>query len=363
MAKAYLRKDSRYIWVTFSHKNKRYRRKTSYVASKKNLTIVEKEFIPVLLHKLKNGEIILEEVNKKSFSYYSDLFIKSKRGLKPNTLKEYNRYLKFWGLFFKDRNINEIKASEIKEAIFTKNIKTQGMKDYLCILKGVFEEAFIDDEIKSNPVDKIKLPRSKRKEILPFTKEEVNLLLSNAQGFFKCYLAVGFYTGIRTGELLALKWQNIDFKNKRIYINATVGNYAEQETKTGTSTRYVPLFNVLEGYLLEQKKKTGLNTYVFCTKSGGHYGSSNLDKYFWKPLLKRIGVPHRRMYETRHTFCTNMLESQKFSLNQIASWLGHANIQTLINRYNKYIPSEIAKFDETFSLFGTEKDTQNFRSA
>eukprot|EP01028_Stygiella_incarcerata_P008394 TRINITY_DN36435_c0_g1_i4.p1 TRINITY_DN36435_c0_g1~~TRINITY_DN36435_c0_g1_i4.p1 ORF type:complete len:321 (+),score=-24.98 TRINITY_DN36435_c0_g1_i4:377-1339(+) len=312
-----------------------------------------------MMHKIKTGEIILEKVNKKLFKYYSDLFLKSKRDLKPNSLKEYSRYIGFWNSFFADRDIKEIKASEIKEAIFTKDIKVQGMKDHLVICKGIFNEAFIDDEINSNPVDKISLPKAKKKEILPFTKEEVKAILDNANGFFKAYLAVAFYTGIRTGELLALKWQNIDFKNKRIYINATVGNYKEQTTKTGTSTRYVPLFDILEPYLREQQKRTGLNKNVFCTKNGRHYSSSNLTIYEWRPLLRRIKIPERRMYETRHTFATNMIESQQFSLNQIAAWLGHANIQTLINRYNKFIPSEIAKFDGQFDVFKGENDTEN----
>ena len=163
---------------------------------------------------------------------------------------------------------------------------------------------------------------------------------------------------MRTGEILALKWQNVNLDKKLIFVDATVGTYEEQDTKTNESTRYVPIFEPLIPYLKEQQQRNGLSKYVFSTKTGRHYSSTNLIKHFWKPLLRRLHIPYRRLYETRHTFATNMIASNKFSLNQIASWLGHSNIQTLISKYNNYIPSEIAKFDSKFNVFDTENDTQ-----
>ena len=353
MAKVYQRKDSPYLWIDFSYNKKRYRKKTKYEATKDNIKLVENEILPLMLQKIRKGQILLDQPKtNNTFEHYSNLYLKSKIHLKTNSYNKYKKELLFWNNHFKNREIKSIKASEIKECIFSLNIELQTIKSYLVPLNGVFNEALIDDEIESNVISKIKLPRAIQKEIIPFSKDEVNKILDCATGFFRNYLAVAFYTGCRTGELLSMKWQNIDFENKRIYINSTVGSYKETTTKTGKS-RYVPIFDILYPFLENQKKTTGLKTYVFCTRTGKPYASTNLYRYYWKPLLKQINVPLKRMYETRHTFATNMLESQNFNLNQIASWLGHSNIQTLIRSYNKFIPSENMKFDSSFNVFDT----------
>ncbi len=360
MAKAYLRNDSQYVWITFSHKGKRYRKKTKYEASEKNVKIVEKDVLPVLMAKIRTGEVLLEKdksTNNK-FEYYSKLFLKTKRGLRPNSYKQYCSQIEFWDNHFKDRDIKSIKASEIKEILFSLQVEVSTLRDLLGRLKAVFDEAEIDDVIKINPAKKIKLPRAEKKQFLPFSREEVSLLLNNTDDYFKCYLAVGFYTGMRTGEILALKWQNINLAKRLIYVDATVGQYEEQATKTLSSTRYVPIFEPLIPFLKEQQKRTGLKKYVFCTKTGQTMQSTNLINHRWKPLLKRLHLPYRRLYETRHTFATNMISSNKFNLNQIACWLGHSSIQTLISKYNKYIPSEIAKFDKEFDVFDTKNVTK-----
>jgi integrase len=344
--------------VTFSINKKRYRQKTRYEANEKNLVFVQKEVLPVLMHEIKKGSVILEKSVKKNFKYYSDLFLKTKRDLKPNSYRQYESQIIFWNKYFGDREINDIKPSEIKEIIFNLTVKPQTQRDMLARLKSIFEEAELDEAITSNPAKKVKIPRAAKRKILPLAKDEVTEILNNATDFFKCYLAIGFYTGMRTGEILALKWQNVNLDKKLIFVDATVGTYEEQDTKTNESTRYVPIFEPLIPYLKEQQQRNGLSKYVFSTKTGRHYSSTNLIKHFWKPLLRRLHIPYRRLYETRHTFATNMIASNKFSLNQIASWLGHSNIQTLISKYNNYIPSEIAKFDSKFNVFDTENDTQ-----
>ena len=353
--------------MRFSINGKEYRKKTKFEKSEENLKYANEVYLPLKIAeikaKLKSGELNLEVVNKKTFEYYSELFIKGKRGLKPNSIKQYENQIRFWNSHFAKRNIDSIKPSEIKEILFNKDVQVGTLKDLLAICKAVFDEALMDDELKENKARKIKLPRKQKRDIHPFSAEEVKRILDGSSGFFQCYLAIGFYTGIRTGELLALKWQNIDFKGKRIFINRTVGNYKEQTTKTGASVRYVPIFDALLPYLEEYKKKCGLNTYLFVTGGGGHYSSSNLNIYQWKPLLKRVGIPHRRMYETRHTFATNMIASNVFTLNQVAKWMGHSTIETLVKTYNNYIDSEVAKFDSKTDVFSTTISTVVSNSA
>lgn len=358
MAKAYTREDSPFVWITYSLEKKRYREKTIYTVDK--LEFVKKEIIPELNHRIRTGKF--KVVDKKTFEYYSHLMLKSKVYLKDTSYYTIEKKVAIWNEHFKGRFINEIKASEIKNFLLDKNIKLSSMKKYMYVIRQIFEEALLDEEVENNPVDKIRLPKDKPKEIRPFDKDEVNALLANATGYFKNMLAVCFYTGIRTGEMLAMKWQNIDFNKKRICIDSTVGNYKESNTTKTGKIRYVPIFDVLIPYLKDQEKKTGLQTYVFSSHLGTTLKPSNVYQYEWLPLLKRTKVPRRRLYDTRHTFATNMLDSKMFTLNQISSWLGHNSVQTLIRHYNKFIDSEISKFDSNFDVFDTKNDTEILES-
>ena len=255
-----------------------------------------------------------------------------------------------WIRNFNGRDITTIKASEIKNCLI--GIKHGRYKTLLSVLKQILDEACLDEALTANPCDNIKPPKNYIKEIVPFDQDEMENIILNANGWFKNFLATAFYTGVRTGELFALKWQNIDFDKKRFYIDSTRGDYIEGTTKTGKG-RYIPMFDILIPYLKEQKCKTGMKTYVFLTDNGKNLKPSNLRAYLWKPLLKRLNIPYRKIYITRHTFATMLLNSGDFSLNQIASILGHSNIGMLVKHYNKFIQDENTKVDTTLDPFSS----------
>ncbi|MBU3014747.1 site-specific integrase [Poseidonibacter lekithochrous] len=347
------RKNSPFLYLNISVNGKRYIQKTKYYHNE--LDNVKKDILPYLRQKIINGEILLniKEEKVKTFEYYSNCYLNTKKYLKHSTLQNYTNTVIKLNILFGSLEINKINTSEIKNYLYSLNVKTSAFKLYLGVFKGIFNEALQDDVIIKNPCSNIFAPRNKVIDIEPFTSYEVDLILSNANGYFKNFLATAFYTGARTGELFALKWQNIDFINKRIYINATRGDYAEGSPKNGKN-RYIPLFDILIPYLQNQKKITGLKTYVFLTDNYCNLLNSNLNNHKWYPLLKRLNIPKKVIYNTRHTFATNMIKSQKFSLNQISAWLGHKDLRMLILHYNKFIPSEMVDFDSKIDIFSNK---------
>lgn len=345
------RKNSPFLYLNISINGVRYVQKTKYYHDE--IQKVQKDILPYLRQKILNGEIILNNKKEKirTFSYYSNLYLNSKKFLKSSTLKRYFITVLRFDKIFGNTEIDKINASEIKNYLFSLNIRSLTFRNYLYVLRDIFNEAILDDIINVNPCLKIKLPKNNdKKEIEPFSINEVNIILSNSSGFFQNFLATAFYSGCRTGELFALKWQNIDLDKKLIYIDSTRGDYKEGTPKSGKN-RYIPIFNSLIPYLEAQYKITGLNTYVFLSDFGKPLRSSNILKYYWYPLLKRLKLPKKVLYNTRHTFATNMINSQQFTLNQIASWLGHSNIRMLVTTYNKYIDSELQKYDHNIDIF------------
>lgn len=187
-------------------------------------------------------------------------------------------------------------------------------------------------------------------------------------------LALG--TGLRLGELLALKWIDINFKDKYISVNKSIkstysidsnGNrkfeVIEQTPKTKNSIRTVPLTNsILE--LLQRYRKEKIierdsnidiyfdNNLVFCTPTGNYLNESNVRKTF-KRILNRCDLKEIRFHDLRHTFATRLFENG-VPPKTVQTLLGHSDIATTLNIYTHVMKNTkdeaINKIDFLFEL-------------
>jgi len=112
--------------------------------------------------------------------------------------------------------------------------------------------------ISDNVAKDIKLPEHHPKEVEPFTREEVRILIDSANDFFRLYLAIGFYTGMRRGEILGLMYSDIDFENRVIHVKRSITNGKISTPKTQKSIRTVPIFDDLVPYLKRPKNSLWL---------------------------------------------------------------------------------------------------------
>lgn len=206
------------------------------------------------------------------------------------------------------------------------------------ILKPAFENAIIEGYIKTSPFI-VSFPTLKSNyKMNPFSLEEMELLLKNSDGWFKNFLGIAFFTGARTGEILALEWRDIDFENSTISISKTRTIGITKRPKTKSSFRDIDMLSQCEIFLKEQRKITGLSENIFLSefKQGDKiYSSISLNRR-WKTLLKRCNLEYRSIYQTRHSFASNML-SNKEDLFWISKMLGHKNTNITVEKYSKYI--------------------------
>nr|WP_242834310.1 site-specific integrase [Clostridium pasteurianum] len=173
-------------------------------------------------------------------------------------------------------------------------------------------------------------------------------------------LALG--TGLREGELLGLKWTDIDFENKQlkversvkqVYIIAADGSKEfktiEQLPKSKTSIRSVPIPSTLIHVLKEhktmqkcEKLKAGAsyidNNYVFSTDLGKVINARNLTRSYER-LLKKANIPYRKFHSLKHTYATKLFE-RKEPLKTVQILLGHSDISTTSNIYTHVMPKE-----------------------
>lgn len=181
-------------------------------------------------------------------------------------------------------------------------------------------------------IKQLRVPRTK---VDPFTLEEVKLILESVREDFKPYFIVRFFTGMRTGEIHGLKWKYIDFVRRQILVRESLVRDEMTDTKTDGSVREIRMSDVVYEALREQEKRTKRFDFVFCSGTGSPLSVNNVDRRVWRPLLRSLGLAHRRMYQTRHTAATLWLSAGENPL-WVAHQLGHVDTTMVLSKYARY---------------------------
>jgi len=347
------------LYIQFFVDGKLKQRSTRLKDTPANRKLVEKEVIPRLIMKLKNGE--LSRKRPKEFSYYASIYLKQKENLK--TYKEIENIVinQLYPIFGKNTKIDTISRGMIKEWADKKLLTTtpQRVKKLIGILSAIIDIAVDYEHIDENPAKKIKLPKNRPvRTMQPFSPNEVNLLLKNADRWFRNLLAFLFYTGVRTGEMLAVTWSDIDFDNLTIRINKSKRHGVLSTPKTPNAIRKIPIFKPLIPYLLDQKElaKTAktLNVFFNPRTKREFFGAKHLHND-WKRLLEKCNLEYKVIYNTRHTFAINMIKAG-VNIADVSQMLGHKNIRETLERYAKFLPEEHLKVKRDIDPFNPSTD-------
>lgn len=247
------------------------------------------------------------------------------------------------------------------------NLASSTIHKIFDVLKVSFTRGVKLKIIKENPVVLVDLPKVKKAEMKVWDTNQVNFFLENVTNikrpskYITAYL-LAILTGMRQGEILGLRWMDIDFHTKQIFISQTLshdGKELRNSTKTRAAKRAIHIPNVLINHLkierkkfLEDKLKYGNefedNDLVVCTKIGKPVQSTNLLRAF-KNDSKKVGLPIIRFHDLRHTHAT-MLIQQNINPKVIQERLGHSSIGITLDIYSHVLPSmqqEVAeKLDE-----------------
>ena len=207
-------------------------------------------------------------------------------------------------------------------------------------LKYAYKKRYLNQFIKSD----VCLKQNSNKKIEALTKEEQkkieNYILSKKKNYNYGVL-LSLYTGMRLGELLVLKWSDIDFKNKLIHVQRTTCRVMAENNKTiiiedtpksKSSIRDLPLTNFLISLLKEMKQFQKNNSeYVISRAIGKRIENRSYQESF-KRLLKRLKIKHYGFHSLRHTFATRSLEIG-IDIKTLSELMGHSNPTITLNRY------------------------------
>jgi integrase len=222
--------------------------------------------------------------------------------------------------------------------------------------------------VPRNVADDVDLPKVHKVEVRPLTKEQARGLLETARGDrLEALYVVAVQCGLRQGELLALRWEDIDLETRTLQVRRTItrdgGKHAVGPTKTAKGRRTVRLTQdateALQGHLERQLveidkagEKWQENGLVFCTGKGTLINPTNLRRRSLTPLLQRAGLPPITFHQLRHTAATILL-LKNVNPKIVSEMLGHATIAITLDTYSHVLPnmqhSAVAAMEEAFS--------------
>ncbi|MBA3950832.1 MAG: site-specific integrase [Rubrobacter sp.] len=221
------------------------------------------------------------------------------------------------------------------------------------VLHKALKAAVADGLIPRNVTAGIKLPKLSREEIDPLSREESRCLLEAARGErLEALYVLALHTGMRQGEILALKWDNVDLEAGTLRVRRTLTKtgkvYAIGEPKTRNSRRVIRLTAAAVGALrthlsrqLEEMERMGSlyqpGGLVFATEAGTIINPSNLRNRSLKPLLKAAGLRPVRFHDLRHT-CATLLLSKNVNPKIVSEMLGHASVSITLDVYSHLMP-------------------------
>ena len=190
--------------------------------------------------------------------------------------------------------------------------------------------------IVGNPAEGCALPRLEHREMQTLPVEQLQSFLGEAKdsGVFELYY-LELATGLRRGELLGLKWEDIDLERGDLRVKRQIarinGEVVEAPLKTKNAYRTLPLAEDTVSVLLEQKKKVGDSPWVFPSPAGGPLSPDSV-LHMLHRVLKRAGLPSLRFHDLRHTFATLALQNG-VDVKTVSGMLGHFSAGFTLDTY------------------------------
>ena len=275
--------------------------------------------------------------------------------LEPHTLQEFYNY-KFR-----------------EEGLSPKTLRNYHMALHKCLQQAVKERLLV-----YNPCDAVTLPSGEKPEISVFTNDQQRALVqASYRHRYGVFIRLDLCTGLRMGELLALKWEDIDFSTAQLHVRRTINRLAKYEAhdgenkteivfgtpKTKNSRRTIPLTRTMADELTRWKQQQAQDKIragdkytddgFIVTNEFGHYFEQKTFKDYYDRLLKDADIGHFTFHALRHTFATRALE-RGMDYKTLSAILGHYSVaftmDTYVHSMDEHKRHEMDKMDDMFGM-------------
>ncbi|WP_256203131.1 site-specific integrase [Pseudomonas sp. ML96] len=285
-----------------------------------------------------------------TFGEYAQVWLDSREIVGSTRLNYKSTLNRYWMPHFAALRLDEISAVDVRKVIAETNWASPGVRRNACDkLSTIFKEAVQDGTIARNPASAISRPKLPKKVVDPFTREEAEQIIAHMYSkltgllrIYACFFEFAFFTGMRPGEVMALRWEEVDFQGRSAHVcRVQVKGKIHERVKTKRS-RHVLLNDRALHALNEAKPLTmARSAYVFApatlAKDSDWIRTCTTPREYFAKACRALGLRERRQYDTRHTYATMCLMA---GMNPafIANQLGHS-VQMLLSTYAKWLNS------------------------
>lgn len=316
------------------------RRKREKIGPSKKLaeTVLQKRKVEIAEGKF----LDIRKEEKISFNDFVDEYIEVY--LKPNCRsweKSELHNLNHLKSFFAGKRLHEITPLLVERFKIerSKKVSPATTNRALMRLKAIFNKAIAWKKYSGdNPVREVKFFKEDNSRLRYLEKEEIVKLLSKCRAQLKAIVILALNTGMRRGEILNLKWHDVDFRRNIIYLLRTKNN----------EKREIPINEAVRTALIKVQKHPE-SPYIFCDKTGKSFYSVRTSFF---TALKKAGIINFRFHDLRHTFASHLVMAG-VDLNTVRELMGHKSLEMTL-RYSHLSPDHKKR---AVDILGQRMDT------
>lgn len=276
------------------------------------------------------AKIKVRPSSHQTYRGYIDNHIKPNIGNIPLEKLTTMELQKFYRKLLTSGRVERVEAKEQPKGLSAKTVRNINQ-----VISSAMDLAVAQKIILENPTNACSLPRVEHKEMQTISAEQLQAFLEEAKrsGVYEMYY-IELSTGLRRGELLGLKWEDIDMKQGVIRVRRQIsridGKIVEAPLKTKNSYRAVTISPQAVEILKAQKEKTN-DEYVFPSPNGGPISPDSVNNMLHR-VLDRAGIPRVRFHDMRHTFATLALQNG-VDIKTVSGMLGHFSAGFTLDTY------------------------------
>lgn len=316
------------------------------------------------LEETKRRDSLNSDSNKLISAYLEDYERSEENRIEASTASGYKTLDKIISNEFANVRLHELTAEDI--STWVRKMQKSGKSDATVAkcykrLKKVYSEAVRCGDMPSNPFDRTTPPKSPKASPNALTKESLKrltaLLDSMEDTPVKLACLLGLHLGLRAGEICALKWSDLDTKNKVLHVQRSIGRATGESatyikgTKTDSSNRFLPLsesmMDALEKRLMGvsvdlamaglELSEDELGEFYIVGMIDGRYMNPDILSRHYRQLSQSFGLQGTKgrlttFHDLRHTFAT-VAVAENVDVKSVASYLGHSNAAMTLNIY------------------------------
>lgn len=271
-----------------------------------------------------------------------------RRGVEASTIKSYRSNLRSLSDFH-NIAVRDLTPAMVRDWILRQTISQKSIRNRLSVLRPALDDAIMDGLLQQNPLRIINASKyiketsaKTRDPVDPFAPDEVERVLSAAKSRSEleyCLFLFAFETGMRTGELIALEWADVDWQRKTVHVTKSIVEREEKAPKTEAGKRVIELSEkALESLMLLKPFTMLMGDTVFLNPLTMERWttSDQIRKTSWMHILRMAKVRYRKPYNTRHTFATKHI-STNANIWWLAKQMGHRSPEMLFKHYGTFI--------------------------